>query len=136
MAIIAGCAWIEKEPSGSENLFEAQNIVNEMFNNYKNYLPGYLDPYISNDFTPNKYEYLSNISNAASAEHVIKFSAVAYSAEREDDILTVKIKWNKKRNKYSNANVNDLSGNAEFVFKDYKKHWMLIKVSGDDPFVN
>ncbi|MBU0468445.1 MAG: membrane lipoprotein lipid attachment site-containing protein [Candidatus Omnitrophica bacterium] len=136
MAIITGCAWLEKEPTDSQNHYEAQNIVNEMLNNYKNYIPGDLDAYISNDFTPNKYEYLSNVSRSAAAEHVLEFSAVTYSADRKDDTLTVKFKWNKKRNKYASANVDILSGATEFIFRNYKKHWMIVEISGEDPFIN
>lgn len=136
LAIVTGCAWTKKEPTDSQNLYEAQNIINEMFENYKNYIPGYLDPYVSNDFTPNRYEYISNISKSAADEHVLELSAVTYKADRKDDVMTVRFKWSKKRNKYSKVSVDSITGSTDFVFKQYKKRWLLISATGDDPFVN
>ena len=136
LVLTVGCAWIKKEPTDSQNFYEAQNVLNEMFKNYRNYMPGYLAPYVSNDFTPNKYEYISNVSKAASDEHVLKFNAVTYKINRVDDIMNVKFRWTKKRNKYSSVHIDSIAGDSEFVFKNFKKQWLLISVSGDNPFVN
>ena len=49
------------------------------------------------------------------------------------DLMSVSFRWEKKVVSYSSGNHQNLTGRAEYVFRDEGGQWRLYRVDGDDP---
>jgi hypothetical protein len=109
-------------------------LVDMIFSRYRGYTWGGFEEVISQDFVPNRKEFLNTVAGKAYASRVLELNYMIEKSLRTGDQVSIDFTWKKKEAPGVSESVKMVSGRSEFVFKKSRRGWGLLQMSGDDPF--
>lgn len=110
-----------------------KSLLNDVFSVYKNYSRDSFDKVVSRDFTPVRSEYVNGVERGFYGAQQIDLYPIVDSVVTNKDLVSVSFHWEKKVATYTGGNYRNLTGRAEYVFRQQSGAWYLYKVGGDDP---
>lgn len=110
-----------------------KKLVQEVFSVYRNYSRDSFDAIVSRDFNPIRSEYVNAVERGFYGAQQLDLYPIVDSVVTNRDLMSVSFRWEKKVVSYSSGNHQNLTGRAEYVFRDEGGQWRLYRVDGDDP---
>lgn len=108
-------------------------LLNGVFSSYRIYTRDSFDRKVSRDFNPVRGEFVNSVERGFYGAQQLEILPIVNSVARNRDLVSVSFRWQKKVVPYTGGGYRNLSGNAEYVFREENGKWQLYRVSGDDP---
>ncbi len=112
-----------------------KGLLNDVFSVYRNYTRDSFDRIVSRDFNPVRSEFANGVERGFYGARQIDLYPIVDSVVTNKDLVSVSFHWEKKVATYTGGNYKNLTGRAEYVFRNETGTWRLYRVGGDDPMV-
>ena len=114
---------------------DGYKAVKAVLDGYVSNLPGKLEGQVSNNFIPNKQEFINHVEQSAIDKTVMNIDfSVSKSVPGTEGKLAVKFRWNRTYMPKGAATQIKDSGTTTFVFVNKNDNLYLFKTSGADIF--
>lgn len=113
---------------------EARTVLDSLFQAYATGTRGAFEPFIHEDFSPDKYSFLSEVESAMNSEKVIETHFFIHSVNQARDRAAITCGWEKKSVPYDAQGPILKTGTAEIIFNTSGDDWRLIRIRGAHPF--
>lgn len=137
MGFLSGCAAVSAGgASGSAEKGDyalGRQLLDQVFNIYRNYTRESFDRIVSRDFTPIRSEFLNGAERGFYAARIVELYYYVDTATVRDGLASVSFHWQKKLSSYAGGAIHQPAGQAEFDFRNEEDGWHLYQVRGDDP---
>ncbi|MBU1002713.1 MAG: hypothetical protein KKE73_09330 [Proteobacteria bacterium] len=111
---------------------QARAAVQELLNAYAGGSRAGFAHLVSQDFSPQRQDYLNRMDQAARSEQAVQFEFFVEQVLIKDQTMTVTVRWNKKAQTAAGQTKTD--GLTVFVFGAENGLWKLTQTRGDNPF--
>jgi hypothetical protein len=113
---------------------EARNALGALFEAYATGTRGAFEPLIHEEFSPDKYSFLSETDAAMSGERVLETHFFIHTVNQAKNRAAVTCRWEKKAVPVGSQAPILKTGTAEFIFNTNGSDWRLIRIRGAHPF--
>ncbi len=131
-----GCASMGRSEVSSpgSDFATAKRLVGDIFSLYSKFALNTFSDSIAQDFSPSRSSFINDAEKGAHAGDVLDMTFSLDQVLRSGEILSIKIKWQKRIRPYGSSEVTLANGRAELVFKEQVEKWQLYQVTGQNPF--
>lgn len=136
---VSGCAGTGERPAstgtdiGPTAFTDAQTVVDKLFDAYRFYTRDSFSRMLSTEANAQP-GLLDRIETDYFNGNLIELNYFIDGAQRANNTLLVKVKWEKRSQPYSGTTPVMSKGRAELTFKESKGAWLLYQIAGDNPF--
>jgi len=109
--------------------------VGSTLNAYRNFsIPRFMSIF-SDDFSPDRMQLINNIDSSYSKIIVVDIEYFINKVMRDNGILAVTFKWQKRVQQRNIGQLVLTEGNATFVFEEQDGSWKIIRIKGNNPLM-
>lgn len=113
---------------------DANKKVDAVFTAYKNFLRPDFERLVSDEFVPNKFDFLRKVEESSFTYNVIDISFSVDAVVNDGNTFSVECTWNKKMVLRNTGQETMPEGKSSFVFVLESGEYKLINIKGDNPF--